>query len=145
MRDKYFGSHENLRRDAVAKTASNRNFGLVFAGFFAVVGTLGLWQHSGRWPIWLGLAVVMLGLAMAAPKVLAPLNWAWTRFGLLLHAIVSPVVLGIIFYLCIAPIGLLMRLSGKDPLRRRYEPAADSYWIKRVPPGPEPQSFKNQF
>jgi hypothetical protein len=145
MRDKYFGSHEVLRRDVVAKTASDRNFGLVFAGVFALLGALGLWGHSERWPIWFGLAVVMLGLALAAPKVLAPFNWAWTKFGLLLHAIVSPVVLGIIFYLCIAPIGFFMRLSGKDPLRRRYEPAADSYWIKRVPPGPPPDSFKNQF
>ncbi len=145
MRDKYFGSHEILHREAVGRTASDRNFGLVFAGFFTLLGALGLWDRSERWPIWFGLAVVMLGLALAAPRVLAPFNWAWTKFGLLLHTIVSPVVLGIIFYLCIAPIGFLMRLSGKDPLRRRYEPQADSYWIKRMPPGPEPQSFKNQF
>jgi hypothetical protein len=145
MRDKYFGSHEILRRDAVIKTASDRNFGLVFAGFFALLGALGLWYHSERWPVWLGLAVVMLGLAVAAPKVLAPFNRVWAKFGLLLHAIVSPVMLGIIFYGCIAPIGFLMRLSGKDPLRRRYEPQADSYWIKRMPPGPQPDSFKNQF
>jgi hypothetical protein len=145
MRDRYFGSHEILRRDAVIKTATDRNFGLVFAGVFALLGALGLWDHSERWPVWLGLAVVMLGLALAAPKVLAPFNRVWTKVGLLLHAIVSPVMLGIIFYGCIAPIGFLMRLSGKDPLRRRYEPAADSYWIKRVPPGPPPDSFMNQF
>jgi hypothetical protein len=69
----------------------------------------------------------------------------WTKFGLALHAVVSPVMLGLIFYLCIAPIGFLMRLSGKDPLRLRYEPDADSYWIKRNPPGPRPDSFQNQF
>jgi hypothetical protein len=145
MRDRYFGSHETLRRDAVVKTSSDRNFGFVFAGFFSLLGGLGLWYHSEHWPLWLGLAVIVLVLALAAPRVLAPFNWVWTKFGLLLHAIVSPIMLGIIFYLCIAPIGFLMRLTGKDPLRRRYEPDADSYWIKRMPPGPPPDSFKNQF
>jgi len=145
MRDKYFGSHEILRRDTVAKTASDRSFGFVFAGFFALIGALGLWRHSERWPLWIGLAVVMLVLALAAPKLLAPLNHAWARFGRLLHAIVSPIILGVIFYFCIVPIGFLMRLSGKDPLRLRYEPEADSYWMKRIPPGPQPDSFKNQF
>jgi hypothetical protein len=145
MRDKYFGSHEILQREAARKTASDRSFGLVLAGFFALLGVVGLWRQSERWPLWAGLAVVALALALAAPRLLAPANRVWTKFGLLLHAVVSPVMLGVIFYLCIAPIGFLMRLSGKDPLRLRYEPEADSYWIKRVPPGPQPPSFKNQF
>ena len=50
-----------------------------------------------------------------------------------------------LFYGCIAPVGFLMRLSGKDPLRLKYEPDAESYWIMRTPPGPAPQSFKDQF
>jgi hypothetical protein len=145
MRDKYFGSHEILQREEVRKTASDRSFGLVLAGFLALVGALGLWRGSERWPLWLGLAALAFLLALAAPGLLAPANRVWTKFGLLLHAIVSPMILGFIFYLCIAPIGYLMRLSGKDPLRLRYEPGADSYWIKRVPPGPPSDSFKNQF
>jgi hypothetical protein len=145
MRDKYFGSHEILHRDGAPKSASDRGFGFVLAGFFALICALGLWRGSERWPLWLGLAVAALALALAAPGVLAPFNRVWTKFGLLLHAIVSPIILGVIFYLCIAPIGFLMRLSGKDPLRLRYEPEADSYWIKRMPPGPQPDSFKNQF
>jgi hypothetical protein len=145
MRDKYFGSHEILHREEVRKTASDRSFGLVLAGFLALVGALGLWRGSERWPLWLGLAALAFLLALAAPRLLAPANRVWTKFGLLLHAIVSPMILGLIFYLCIAPIGYLMRLSGKDPLRLRYEPGTDSYWIKRVPPGPPPDSFKNQF
>jgi hypothetical protein len=145
MRDKYFGSHEILHREAATKTSSDRSFGLVLAGFFALLGGLGLWRGSERWPLWLGLAVVALALALGAPRLLAPANRVWTKFGLLLHAVVSPVMLGVIFYLCIAPIGFLMRLRGKDPLRLRYEPEADSYWIKRSPQGPQPESFKNQF
>jgi Saxitoxin biosynthesis operon protein SxtJ len=145
MRDKYFGSHEILHREEARKTASDRSFGLVLAGFLALVGALGLWRGSERWPLWLGLAALALLLALAAPRLLALPNRVWTKFGLLLHAVVSPLMLGLIFYLCIAPIGFLMRLSGKDPLRLRYEPGADSYWIKRVPPGPRPDSFNNQF
>jgi hypothetical protein len=145
MRDKYFGSHEFQPRDEENKTSSNRNFGLVFAAFFALLATLSIWHGTGRWPIWLGCACAMLILALAAPRLLAPFNWAWTKLGVLLHSIVGPIFLTVLFYGCITPIGFLMRLSGKDPLRLKYEPAAESYWITRVPPGPSPQSFKDQF
>jgi hypothetical protein len=145
MRDKYFGSHELQHRDEAVKTSSDRNFGLVFAAFFALLTILGLWRGTTRWPIWLALAVLSLVLAFAAPRLLAPLNWVWTKFGLLLHHIVSPLFLVILFYGCVVPVGFLMRLSGKDPLRLKYEPSAENYWIRRVPPGPAPESFRNQF
>ncbi len=145
MRDKYFGSHEFRQRAEVTKPSSDRSFGLVFAAFSALLGALSLWHGTGRWPTWFGLAVVMLIVALAAPKTLAPFNWAWTKLGLVLHAIVSPVVLAILFYVCIAPIGFLMRLSGTDPLRRHYDADAESYWIARDPPGPQRETFRNQF
>jgi hypothetical protein len=145
MRDKYFGSHELQLRTEAVKTSSDRNFGLVFAAFAAVVGSIGVANGTGRWPIWFGFAAVMLILALTAPKLLAPLNWAWTKLGLLLHVITSPIVLAILFYVCIAPIGLLMRLSGRDPLHRRYDSDAESYWIPRDPPGPQRETFQNQF
>jgi hypothetical protein len=145
MSDEYFGSHEFQHRDEAVKSSSNRSFGLVFAAFFALLAALGFWRGTGRWPIWLPLACASLVLALAAPRLLAPLNWAWTKIGLLLHRIVSPVFLALLFYGCIAPVGFLMRLSGKDPLRLKYEPDAESYWIMRMPPGPAPQSFRDQF
>jgi hypothetical protein len=145
MNDKYFGSHEFQQRKEVVKTSSNRSFGLVFAAFFGLVAALGVWRASERWPIWLGLAALALVLALAAPRLLAPLNWVWTQFGLLLYRIVSPIFLALLFYGCIAPVGFLMRLTGKKPLRLKYEPAADSYWIVRTPPGPASDSFKHQF
>jgi hypothetical protein len=145
VRDKYFGSHELQERAEIAKTSSDRNFGLVFAGFFALLGTLGLWHGTARWPIWLGLAALIIVLAFVAPQILSPLNWIWTKIGLLLHALLSPIMLGVLFYVCITPIGYLMRLSREDPLHRRFDPAADSYWIKRDPAGPPPDTFRNQF
>lgn len=145
MRDKYFGSHEFQGRAEVAKTSSNRNFGLVFAAFFALLGVLGLWHGTARWPMWFGLAALMLVLALAVPKILSPLNWIWNKIGLLLHAVLSPIVLGVLFFVCITPIGYLMRMTGNDPLRRRYDPVAESYWITRDPPGPQHDTFRNQF
>jgi hypothetical protein len=145
VRDNFFGSHEFQRRNETVKTSSNRSFGLAFAAFFALLATLRFWHGTAHWPIWLGLACAFLLLAFAVPRLLAPLNWLWTKFGLLLHRIVSPIFLTVLFYGCIVPIGFLMRLSANDRLRLKYEPAAESYWIIRAPAGPSPESFKNQF
>jgi saxitoxin biosynthesis operon SxtJ-like protein len=145
LSDKYFGSHEFQPRTEVVKISSDRSFGLVAAGFFALVGTLSAYNNGDRWPLWFTLAVTFAGVALAAPHTLAPLNRLWAKLGLLTHKIVSPLVLGLIFYACIVPVGWLMRMTGKDPLRLRLEPDSQSYWIHRVPPGPAPDSFKNQF
>ena len=145
MQDKYLGSHEFQPREEGSKTSSNRSFGLVFAAFSGFVAALGLWRGTERWTIWLGLASISLVLALAAPQLLTPFNWIWTRFGRLLHLIVSPIILALLFYGCITPIGFLMRLSGRDPLRLRLEPDAESYWITRAPPGPRPKFFRDQF
>ena len=82
---------------------------------------------------------------MLAPKLLAPFNRLWARFGLLLHRITSPLVLGIMFFAVITPMGWIMRALGKDLLRLKIDPAATSYWIARTPPGPTPESLKDQF
>ena len=145
VKGKYFGAHEFHAREEVVRISSERSFGLVFAGFFALLGALNLYNGGTRWHYWFPMAALFAVLAYAAPRVLAPLNRLWAKFGLMLHLIISPVFLGILFYVCITPIGFLMRLAGKDPMRRRFEPAAKSYWIVREPPGPAPETFKNQF
>ncbi len=125
--------------------SSDRSFGFVFAAVFALIGLYNAW-HAGRaWP-WLGLiAVGFLGLALLRPAVLAPLNRLWMRFGLLLAAVVNPIVLGILFFLVFTPMALVARLVGKDFLKLKRQPQAKSYWIPREPPGPEPASMKDQF
>jgi hypothetical protein len=84
-------------------------------------------------------------VAILKPDILAPLNRLWMKFGELLHRIVSPIVLGIIFFGVITPFGKVMALSRRDPLRRKQDPNLSSYWIRREPPGPAPGSFPNQF
>jgi hypothetical protein len=145
MKDKYFGAHEFQVRDERVNISSERSFGLVFAGLCGLLGTLSLYHGGTRWYYWFPLAALFSVLAYAASGVLAPLNRLWAKFGYLLHTVVSPLLLGILFYLCIVPIGFLMRLTGKDPMQRKFEPTAKSYWIIRRPPGPSPETFKNQF
>jgi saxitoxin biosynthesis operon SxtJ-like protein len=137
--------HELTRRDAETETSSDRSFGLVFAGFFALLAGYNGWHHRGSWPLWLAIAAVFLVLALARPQVLAPLNRIWTRLGLLLGRIVSPIVLALMYFLVVTPIGMLMRWLGKDPLRLRGDPAAQSYWIVREPPGPPGETMRDQF
>lgn len=139
------GHHENLAREETVQGGSDRAFGLVFAVVFAIVAGWPL--LGGGAPRWWALAVAagFLAVALARPALLAPLNRLWTRFGLLLHRVVNPLVMGVMFFLLITPMGLVLRLLGKDPMRLRRDPAAASYWIVREPPGPAPETMKQQF
>ena len=139
--------HEDFTREEKVQGSSDRSFGLVMAGFFAIVALLPL-RHaplsSIRW--WaLAVAAVFLVLALLWSAPLRPLNRLWLKLGLLLSKIVSPIVLMILFYVTVTPVGLLMRATGKDPLRLRRNAAAKSYWTPREPPGPAPESMKQQF
>lgn len=138
-------THENLSRESEVRGSSDRSFGLVFAVVFL---TIGLWPlvRGGTLRAWaLVLAGAFLIAALTRPSLLAPLNRLWTRFGLLLGKVTTPIVMSILFYLVVTPTGLLMRLFGKDPLRLSRDREADSYWIKREPPGPSPETMTNQF
>jgi len=138
-------THEDFSREEQVKASSNRAFGWVFVAVFLIIA---LWPlvfgGTLRWWSLIVSALVAL-VTVAAPSLLTVPNRLWLRFGLLLHRIVSPVVLGIMFYLVVMPMGLLMRALGKDFLRLRRNDSAESYWIKRDPPGPEPGSMSNQF
>jgi hypothetical protein len=138
-------AHESYTRDEAVQSSSNRSFGLVFAGVFALIAFLPLIAGGAArlWAVVLAVAFLIAGLT--CPAVLAPLNRLWLRFGLLLHRVISPIVLGIMFFGVITPMGLLMRALGKDPLRLQLDKAAGSYWIARTPPGPAPETFKDQF
>lgn len=134
--------------DSVASVpagGSDKAFGIVFCVVFLLVA---LYPLVGGSPIrlWsLGVAALFLAAAFLAPRLLAPLNLIWTKFGLLLHRIVSPIALLIVFCLAVIPTGLLVRLRGKDLLRLRLEPDAKTYWIERDPPGRSDQQMKKQF
>jgi len=137
--------HESFHREEAVQGSSDRAFGFVFAAVFLAIAIFP-WVFGGSLRIWsLVVAAVFGVVALAVPRVLAPLNRLWLKFGLLLHRVVSPIVLGIMFFLVVTPMGLLMRALGKDLLRLRFDRAASTYWIQREPPGPPPDSFTDQF
>ena len=137
--------HEWRGHAAATESSSDRSFGLVFAGFLIILGAYN-WWHQGRWwPAPIAIAAAFLAIALLRPNVLAPLNRMWTKLGLLMTMVVSPILLGLLFLVVVTPVGLLMRLSGKDPLRLRDRSGAGSYWIVRQPPGPAGDTMVDQF
>lgn len=143
---KRMAAHEALPQAEKVEGSSDRAFGIVFAVVFAIIG---LWPLLGdpdppRW--WsLGIGAVFLLLAFVRPRILAPLNRLWLRFGLLLHRIVNPIVLGAMFYVVITPVGVIRRVISRDPLALRLDDTRSSYWVERETPGPSPESMKQQF
>jgi Na+/H+-dicarboxylate symporter len=125
---------------------SSRNFGFLFAGFFALLSAYAAYHGADAFKVygWLiaGMAVGLV--AVAAPGLLTPFNKAWMKLGELMGKVISPLVLGVIFFVLITPIALLTRLFGRDELRLKRT-NTQSYWIDRTPPGPAGDSFKNQF
>jgi hypothetical protein len=138
--------HEDYTAHVPVRGSSDRSFGFVFAAFFAIVGLLPILRHRGG-PRWWA-CVLALGFAAVAtiyPPLLSVPNRLWLRLGLLLNRIVSPIVMGLIFYCVFTPVGMLLRLRRRDHLRLRHDADAQSYWIHRQPPGPNPESLANQF
>jgi len=134
------------RHDAQEPQASgDRAFGRVFAAVFALIGIWPLVHaQSPRW--WaFALALAFLVVSIVAPHWLAPLNRAWFLLGKALHAVVSPVVMGAIFFVVVTPIALFRRLGRHDFLGLRFMPQSTSYWVLRQPPGPDPETLKQQF
>lgn len=138
-------AHEELNRAQRIESSSDRAFGFVFASVFALIGAWPL--LDGGTPRWwaIGIAAAFALVAVARPSLLSGANRVWTKFGLLLGAVVSPIVLGGLYYAVLTPLGLARRLSGRDPLRLKRDAAAPTYWIPREPPGPPPDSMTNQF
>jgi Saxitoxin biosynthesis operon protein SxtJ len=137
--------HEDFSRKTEVKGSSNRSFGLVFSAFFCIIGLLPV-LHDGTVRLWaLVLAAIFLLASFACPDYLAPLNRLWARLGALLHKVANPVVLGLMFFVALAPIAIARRLLGKDSLKRRFDPVAGSYWIARKDAGPVPESMRNLY
>ena len=123
------------------KISSNRNFGIVFFVVFLLIASYPL-TYGGEIRIWsLIISIIFLILGLLNSKILAPLNKIWFKFGIFLGKIISPLIMGIIFFLVVTPIGLIMRLLGKDVLNLRYN-KSKSYWIEKN--GPKSR-MKNQF
>jgi len=124
------------------KTSSNKSFGLVF---FVIFMTIALWpllndENIRFWSIIVSIIFLILGLFNS--KILTPFNKLWMRLGIFLGAIVSPIVMGIVYFAVITPIGLIMKLFGKDVLNLKIDKNKNTYWTlkKKIP-----SKMKDQF
>ena len=123
------------------KISSNRSFGIVFFIVFLIIALYPL-TYSDEIRIWSAIiSLIFLALGLFNSKILTPLNKLWFKFGIFLGKIISPIIMGIIFFLVVTPIGLLMRLLGKDLINLKYN-NNKSYWIEKK--GPK-SKMKNQF
>ena len=123
------------------KIGSNRNFGIVFFILFLLIALYPSINSEGirMWAVILSLIFLFLGLLDS--KVLTPLNKIWFKFGILLGRVISPLIMGVIFFFVVTPIGLIMRILGKDVLNLKYN-SNKTYWIEKT--GPK-SKMKNQF
>tara|TARA_B100002019_G_C20815759_1_gene378114 strand:+ start:157 stop:540 length:384 start_codon:yes stop_codon:yes gene_type:complete len=123
------------------KIGSNRSFGIVFSIVFLLIAIYPLINSEGL-RVWsLVIAIFFLFLGLINSKILTPLNKLWFKFGILLGRIVSPIIMGIIFFLVVTPIALIMRIISKDLLNLKFN-KEKSYWIEKT--GPK-SKMKNQF
>lgn len=119
-----------------------RSTGFVFAGVSAIVGAI-FYDNLNVVVVCAVLCAGFLGVSLTKPSLLRPLNLLWFRFSLLLHKIVNPIILGLMFLVAIVPFGLVMRIF-RDPMRRKKSDGP-TYWIKREPKSAETHSMTNQF
>ena len=123
------------------KISSNRSFGIVFFALFLLIALYPL-TYSGEIRIWSTIiSLIFLILGLVNSKILTPLNKLWFKFGIFLGKIVSPLVMGVIFFLVVTPIAFMMRLLNKDLLNLKFN-NENTYWIKKT--GPK-SKMKNQF
>jgi hypothetical protein len=115
------------------------------AAVFALIGGSLYWHGNERYLIWLTIAAFFLAVSLAMPRLLLPLKRLWLKLGTALHTIANPIILAFLYVFSIVLVGFLVRIARKDLLSLKLNSAATSYWIKRAPAQPSPESLRNQF
>lgn len=136
---------ESVRDDEIVAGPSNRSFGTTMAAAFGLIGLLGWYKGSSHAPVWIGIAAIFAALALCRPQSLTLANRAWLKLGLVMYRVVNPVVMAVLFFGAIMPIGLVMRLFGKDFLCLTRDVSLRTYWQKRSDPRPPSESMRQQF
>jgi hypothetical protein len=137
--------HEDFNRNPEIKLSSDRTFGLVWTVLLILYGLAPLRHARGIrvWPIVLAGALVLLSLFFS--RALHGPNIWWGKVGVLLNRAVNPIVMGLMFYICFVPVGLINRLRKKDPLQLGSNPSATTYWIDREPADSSRSSMTHQY
>ena len=131
-----------MKKKNKIKISSNRSFGIVFFVVFLIIS---VWPLLNENPlrIWaISVSIIFLILGLMNSKILTPLNLVWYKFGILLGILISPIVMGIVFFLVVTPTGFIMKILGKDLLNTNSNKEIKSYWINR---DNSKTSMKKQF
>ena len=143
-----FSLHESYQEAEPVSGSSDRSFGCTVGSVLIVLGAVKS-ALAGMVTIVAGLMLaagaILLLFGILAPSRLAPLNRLWLRLGLALATVVNPVIMALLFYLLFTPMAILLRLSGKRPLRLASDPGADSYWLPRQPEERRSSDMRRQF
>lgn len=125
--------HENFTEFQEIEGPSNKNFGYTVGGIFTAIGALraAFFDFGFFSATFLIIGTVLLTLTLAAPDKLTPLNALWMKLGLLLFKIVNPVVMVLMYAVCIVPAGLIMKLLRYDPMHRKFDKDAKTYWVTK--------------
>jgi hypothetical protein len=134
-----------MKNYPIINLPSNHKFGVFFFAIFAVLAAYSFWKvWHGIFLIALLVSVLLAATTLLAPKLLSPLNRFWFELGELIGKMVSPILLGFIFFVLITPVSLITRLFGRDELKM-LKRSVNSYWVDRLPDGISSDSFKNQY
>ena len=138
--------HERLEDDSQQQGPSNRNFGFTVGGVVLLIAAYSFYKAGSGWFVYVaaGTGGVLVTLAAIAPALLTVPNRLWMRLGHLLFRVVNPVVMVLMYAVCFIPVGLVLRLVGYDPLKRRIDATAASYWIEKEA-SETGQPMKDQF
>jgi len=122
-----------------------REFGLTIGAILVILGVVALLRSKAAYPYLLAMGFLLAALGLTIPQVLKPLQKAWMAFSIVLGFVMSRVILAIVFYAVMTPMGLLTRILGKDILDQRMDRKEVSYWKKRAGPRKEKASYENQY
>ena len=139
------GVHEDFSRDVEVTPSSDRVFGVTIAVALALLAVAPAVRHRPLRMWALALAAMWLVPTLLRPRLLRPAHRLWLGLGRLLQLVMTPAVMGLVFYGTVTPVALLLRLFGKDLLGREINRTASTYWIVRRPPGPAPETMHRQF
>jgi hypothetical protein len=122
---------EDIKRLQQATPRDLRKFGLMVGGVFLALGVYFYLRHKSWWPWFVVLGTPLVVLGAAVPRSLKWVYVGWMALSMVVGAIVSTILMTVIFYLVVTPIGLIARVAGKDFLSRKLDPSAASYWSLR--------------
>ena len=123
-----------MKKHIISQTPTEKSFGIVFSILFVLISLYPLTKNNPIYTWSLLLSALILTLAYMAPQALTVPNKLWYKFGLFLGSIIAPIVMALVYFTTVVPIGLIMRLIGKDLLKQKIDKNSQTYWLTKAPP-----------